>query len=140
MTSYLDDTAAIELAILDGMLLHPVTVVAVVERVRAEDFTTEARREMYRGIVRTWLGGYMDHEPNGYVGYGRYLVANDRWAGHVYDASTGDAPGDPVAAADILAERSRRRRLAAELALAAEAVANGASLDHVRLKLEAVAA
>lgn len=132
-----------EESLVDGALLHPGLLPRILAVVDPSDITDPTCKLVFRALVTAHRADDIDvtELAGGYMAAGRQLEAGGRWSALVFRPGIGGAvlTEDPLAAAHVVAEASRRRRVAAELVLAADAVANGADPAAVLSRLEVAA-
>lgn len=131
----------VERELVAGVLVHPEMLDRIIAIVEPADLESCECRDVFRDIVAAWTGGYFTGRggiDRGYRAVGAYMAEHDTWTGRLFRYADADS-SDPLGAAEVIAERSRRRRLAAELAQAAEDVANGSDPERVLERLEVVA-
>lgn len=134
-----DPDRRLEASLVAGLLLHPEQLERVRAVVEPADIEDPEHRELFRDILAAYAEGYFNGRTGitrGYEAVGAYLLDHGRWTGRLF--AFGDVDSfDPVGAARLLAERTRRRNVAARLAAAAEAVAAGHDPDTVLAGLAA---
>lgn len=135
------DLHRMEAELVAGLLLHPEAIPHAMKLVRPGDLEHAERREVLRDIFDAYVLGYFKDRggiDRGYRSVGAYMADRGTWTGRLFRLGDADTR-DPIGAAQVIAERQRRRHLVAELVSAAEAVANGSDPDVVLRRLEVVA-
>ena len=131
----------VESELVAGCLLHPDVIPHVIDLVAPSDLENVDRREVFRLIVDAWSFGYFVGRrgcDRGYQAVGALMADRGVWTGRLFALGDVDT-SDPLGAARVIAERARRRRLSAELADAAEQIANGSDPDATLRRLGVIA-
>lgn len=127
----------VEAGLVAGALLHPELLPQIVGRVEPVDLESIEHREVWRDIIAAWHGGYFNGRTGidrGYRAVGAYMRDHGTWTGRLFRFGDVDS-SDPLGAARVIAERSTRRKLSAELAQAAADVASGSDPAAVLARL-----